>query len=152
LAGLGDSDEEVEFVVQARRAINADWRYWLLGRVVAGDSGSLGLFGLGYRFGAATDGAGSEINLVGVVQDSERANQDFGVTAVQSVASSLKQTTLSGGFRSVGLNYNYRYHINDHWQIFGEALYERYSSDVRESPIARSSYEAEVGLGFVYVF
>ena len=33
-----------------------------------------------------------------------------------------------------------------------EALYERYSSEVRKSPIARSDFEAEVSVGLLYVF
>lgn len=68
------------------------------------------------------------------------------------VASGLNETRLSGGFRSIGLNYTYRNYINENWQIFGEVLYERYSSDIEDSPIARNNYEAEVGLGFIYVF
>ena len=152
LDGLGDADDETELVLQARRALDADWRYWLIGRVVTGGSGNLGLFGLGYRFGDRNDGTGSEINLVGVFHDSRLANRDFGITAEQSAASGLNETRLSGGFRSFGVNYNYRHYIKDNWQVFGEALYERYSSDVQESPIARSNYEAEVSIGFIYVF
>lgn len=152
LDGLGDADDEVELVLQARRALDADWRYWLVGRVVTGDSGNLGLFGLGYRFGERNDGTGSEINLVGVFHDSDFANRDFGVTAEQAAASGLTETELGSGFRSFGINYNYRHYINDDWQVFGEALYERFSSDVRESPIARRNYEAEVSIGFIYVF
>jgi outer membrane scaffolding protein for murein synthesis (MipA/OmpV family) len=152
LNGLGNGDEETELVLQARRALDADWRYWLIGRVVTGGSGNLGLFGLGYRFGDLDDGTGSEINLVGVFHDSDFANRDFGITAQQSVASGLDETRLSSGFRSVGINYNYRHYIADNWQIFGEALYEHYSSGVQESPIARSNYEAEVSIGFLYVF
>ena len=38
LDGLGDTDEGVEFALQARRAFDADWRYWLDGRVVAGEN------------------------------------------------------------------------------------------------------------------
>ena len=152
LDGLGDEDDETDLVLQARHALDADWRYWLIGRVVTGGSGNLGLFGLGYRFGDRNDGTGSEINLVGVFHDSRLANRDFGITAEQSAASGLNETRLSGGFRSVGLNYNYRHYIKDNWQVFGEALYERYSSDVQESPITRSNYEAEVSIGFIYVF
>ena len=152
LNGLGDADDETELVLQARRALDADWRYWLIGRVVTGGSGNLGLFGLGYRFGDRNDGTGSEINLVGVFHDSRLANRDFGITAEQSAASGLNETRLSGGFRSFGVNYIYRHYIKDNWQVFGEALYERYSSDVQESPIARSNYEAEVSIGFIYVF
>ena len=152
LDGLGDSEEGTEFVLQVRRAFDADWRYWLDGRVVTGDSGLLGLFGMGRRFGDRSDGSGSEIGIVAVYHDSDRANRDFGVNAAQSVASGLAETHLSGGFRSVGVNYTYRSFINANWQIFGEVLYEYFSSDVRRSPIAREDFEAEVGIGFIYMF
>lgn len=87
-----------------------------------------------------------------VFHDSDYANKDFGIDAEQSAASGLDETNLSGGFRSVGFNYNYRRFIAERWQIFGEVVYERYSSDIQDSPIARNDYEAEVGIGFIYVF
>ncbi|WP_019676355.1 MipA/OmpV family protein [Arsukibacterium perlucidum] len=71
---------------------------------------------------------------------------------LQAAASGLDQTKLSGGFRSIGVHYNYRHYINDTWRIFGEALYERYLSDIADSPIARNNYEAEIGVGVIYVF
>ena len=152
LDGLGDADEDTELVLQARRAFDADWRYWLDGRVIIGDNGSLGLFGVGRRFGDQNDGTGHEIAVAVVFHDSDYANKDFGIDAEQSAASGLEETDLSGGFRSVGFNYNYRHYIDENWQIFGEAVYERYSSDIEDSPIARNNYEAEVGVGFIYVF
>lgn len=152
LNGLGDTDEGAELVLQARRAFDADWRYWLDGRVVTGENGSLGIFGVGRRFGDKYDGTGSEIGIVVVLHDGERANRDFGVNAAQSAASGLQETQLSGGFRSIGFNYNYRSYINNNWQIFGDVLYERFSSDIEDSPIARNNYEAEVEIGFIYVF
>ncbi len=152
LKGLGNGRESAELVLQARRALDADWRSWLIGRVVTGGNGNLGLFGLGYRFGERKDGTGSEINFVAVFHDGDRATRDFGVNAIQSSASGLNETRLGGGFRSFGVNYVYRHHINKNWQVFGEALYERYSSDVQKSPIARSKYEAEVSVGFIYTF
>lgn len=152
LNGLGDTDGGIELVLQARRAFDADWRYWLDGRVVTGEKGTLGIFGVGRRFGDKKDGTGSEVGIVVVYQDSERANTDFGINAAQSAASGLRETRLSGGFRSIGFNYNYRNYINKNWQIFGEVLYERYGSDIEDSPIARNNYEAEVEIGFVYVF
>jgi outer membrane scaffolding protein for murein synthesis (MipA/OmpV family) len=152
LDGLGDADDEIELVLQARRALGDDWRYWLVGRVVTGENGNLGLFGMGYRFGERNDGSGSEVNLVGVFHDSDYANRGFGITADQAAASGLDETRLSGGFRSLGINYNYRHFINDNWQMFGEALYERFSSDIQDSPIARNNYEAEVSIGFIYIF
>jgi outer membrane protein len=152
LNGLGDTDESVQLVLQARRALDADWRYWLVGRVVTGRNGNLGLFGVGRRFGDSLDGSGSEINVVATFHNSKFANNDFGINAQQSAASGFNQTRLSSGLRSFGLDYTYRHNINKNWQIFGEVLYERFSSDVQDSPIARSSYEAEVGVGLVYRF
>ena len=152
LDGLGDTDEGFELVLQARRAFDTDWRYWLDGRVITGENGSLGLLALGRRFGDRIDGTGHEIAIAAVFHDSEYANTEFGIDAEQSAASGLDQTDLSGGFRSVGFNYNYRHYLNDNWQIFGEAVYEHYGSDIQDSPIARNNYEAEVGVGFIYVF
>jgi outer membrane protein len=152
LDGLGDGDEDTELVLQARRAFDADWRYWLDGRVVSGDNGSLGLLGVGRRFGNQNDGTGHEIAIAVVFHDSDYANKDFGIDAEQSAASGLDETDLSGGFRSIGFNYNYRQYINENWQIFGEAVYEGYSSDIKDSPIARNNYEASVGVGLIYVF
>jgi outer membrane scaffolding protein for murein synthesis (MipA/OmpV family) len=152
LDGLGDSDEGFEVVVQVRRALDADWRYTLVTRLVTGGNGNLAMFGAGRRFGDTFDGTGGEVNLVAVFHDGEYANQDFGITAAQAAASGLAETKVKGGFRSLGLNYNYRYHLNADWHIYGEALYEHFSSEVRRSPIARGDYEAEVGVGFIYVF
>ncbi len=152
LQGLGDQDEGAELVLQARRAFDADWRYWLVGRIVSGSDGNLGLFGVGRRFGDQLDGTGSEINLVAVVHDSEYANKGFGIDATQAMASGLPETQLSGGLRSIGINYNFRNYLNDDWQIYGEGLFEYFASEVRESPIARGNYEAEIGVGFIYLF
>lgn len=152
LKGLGNANESVEWVLQARLALDADWRHWLVGRVVTGSNGTLGLVGVGRRFGDSLDGSGSEVNVVAVFHDGKFANNGFGINAQQSLASGLSQTQLSGGWRSIALNYVYRHNLNKNWQIFGEALYERFSSDIQASPIARSSFEAEVGVGFVYRF
>lgn len=152
LNGLGETDEGFVLVFQTRYAFDTDWRHWLIGRVVTGGNGNLALFGVGRRFGDKFDGSGAEINVVAVWHDSKYANKDFGITAQQSAASGLAETNLGAGFRSVGINYNYRHYVNNNWQIYGEALYEHFSSAVRKSPIARGNYEAEIGIGFIYVF
>ncbi|MBY5991321.1 MipA/OmpV family protein [Ferrimonas balearica] len=152
LDGLGDGEEGFELVLQARRAFGSDWRYWLDGRVIVSENGTLGLLGVGRRFGQKRDGTGHEIAFAVVFHDSEYANKDFGIDAEQSAGSGLEETDLSGGYRSVGFNYNYRQYIAENWQIIGEAVYEYYSSDIQDSPIARSDYEAEIGIGFIYVF
>ncbi|MFY8275087.1 MipA/OmpV family protein [Pseudoalteromonas sp. SSDWG2] len=152
LNGLGDNDESTELILQVRRDLSAHWRYWLDGRLVATDEGSLALFGVGHRFGEQNDGSGHELSAALVWHDGDYANKEFGINQQQSVASGLEPTNLSGGFRSVGFNYHYRMFMNEDWQIFAEALYEQYFGDIKDSPIARNSYEAEVGIGFIYVF
>lgn len=152
LNGLGETEEGTEFVLQARRALDSDWRYWVDGRVVTGDTGNVGILGVGTRLGEQTDGSGHEISAVVVFHDSDQANNDFGITPAQATASGLAQTNLSGGLRSVALHYNYRHYVNNNWQIYVEGLYEQYSSDVSDSPITRNDYEAELGVGFIYIF
>ena len=152
LKGLGTTGEGTELVLQARRALTAEWRYWLDARVVTGDNGSLGLFGVGRRFGSRVDGTGSDLSIVAVFHDGMRANNNFGINAQQSLASGLRATDLGGGFRSIGVNYTYRHYLSENCQVFGEALYERYSNDIDDSPVARSHYEAEVGVGFILLF
>ncbi|WP_018984721.1 MipA/OmpV family protein [Salinimonas chungwhensis] len=152
LDGLGDQDESFELVLQARRALTSDWRYWLVSRVVTGGDGNLGLFGVGRRFGDQVDGTGHEVNVVAVFHDSEYANKGFGINTVQAEASGLSATTLDSGWRSVGVDYSFRHYLNENWQVYGEALFEYYSGDVRDSPIARNNYETEVGIGFIYLF
>ncbi|MEZ7204396.1 MipA/OmpV family protein [Pseudoalteromonas sp. DY56-GL79] len=152
LDGLGNQEEGFELVLQARRSFTPDWRYWLVSRVVASDEGNLALFGVGRRFGEQTDGTGSEVNLVFVVHDSDYANKGFGINEMQSLSSGLEETKLSGGLRSFGIDYNYRKNINSDWQIYGEALFEYFSSEVRDSPIARSDFEAEVVMGLFISF
>lgn len=152
LKGLGDQDEGAELVLQARRALDNDWRNWLVGRVVTSADGNLGLFGVGHRFGTQNDGTGSEVNVVAVFHDSKYANKGFGINAIQAMSSGLDNTMLSGGLRSVGVNYNFRNQVADNWQVYGEALFEYFAEEVRESPIARNNYEAEIGAGFIYIF
>lgn len=152
LDGLGDQDEGSEVVLQFRRDLSDEWRNWIDGRVVFGPNGNLALIGYGHRFGTRTDGTGSEIGVVAVFHDSDQANSDFGVNSVQSAASMLPLTDLDSGYRSIGINYNYRYNINEKWQLFGEALYEYYGGDIADSPVSRNDFEAEIGIGIIYVF
>lgn len=114
LDGLGDTDEGFELALQARRAFDADWRYWLDGRIVTGENGSLGIFGVGRRFGERKDGSGSEFSIVAVFHDSDLANTEFGVDPMQAAASGLNETNLSGGFRAIGAHYNYRNSLLSH--------------------------------------
>lgn len=98
------------------------------------------------------DGTGWEVGAAVTFHDSKLANRDFGVTTQQSIDSGLPETDVDSGYRSTGVNVSYRNYLGENWQIFGEALYEAFGSDVSDSPITRNDSEAEIGVGFIYVF
>lgn len=152
LDGLGESSSGVAVLLEVRHALTEDWRYFLDGRVSAGEIGTLGIFGAGTCLGCQTDGSGWELGAVVTFHDSKLANRDFGVDAQQSTDSGLPETDVDSGYRSTGFNVSYRSYLNENWQIFGEALYEVFGSNVSDSPISRNDYEAEIGVGFIYVF
>ena len=152
LDGLGESSSGGVVLLEVRHALGEDWRYFLDGRILAGEIGTLGIFGAGTCLGCQPNGTGWEIGAVATFHDGELANRDFGVNVQQSIDSGLPETDVDSGYRSLGVNVNYRHYLNENWQIFGEALYERYGSDVTDSPIARNKYEAEIGIGLIYVF
>ncbi|MDF0750172.1 MipA/OmpV family protein [Marinobacter sp. 71-i] len=152
LDGLGESSSGATVLLEVRYALAEDWRYFLDGRVSAGEIGTLGIFGAGTCLACQPDGTGWEIGAVVTFHDGELANRDFGVDTQQSIDSGLPETDVDSGYRSTGFNVSYRNYVNENWQIFGEALYEAFGSDVSDSPISRNDYEAEVGVGFIYVF
>jgi len=152
LDGLGESSSGAVVLLETRYALADNWRYFLDGRLLAGEIGTLGIFGAGTCLACQPDGTGWEIGAVVTFHDGKLANRDFGVTTHQATDSGLPETDVDGGYRSTGFNVNYRHYFNENWQVFGEGLYEIYGSDVSDSPITRNDYEAEVGVGFIYVF
>lgn len=152
LDGLGESSSGGEFVLETRYALAEDWRFFLDGRIATGAIGTLGIIGAGTCLACQPDGTGWELGAVVTFHNSELANRDFGIDAQQSIDSGLPETELDSGYRSFGFNINYRNYLNEKWQIFGEALYEGFGSDVSDSPISREDYEAEIGVGFIYLF
>ncbi|MBW7469669.1 MipA/OmpV family protein [Marinobacter sp. M216] len=152
LDGLGESSSGVTLLLEVRHALTEDWRYFLDGRVLTGEIGTLGIFGAGTCLGCQPNGTGWEVGAVVTFHDGKLANRDFGVNTQQSIDSGLPETDVDSGYRSTGFNVNYRNYLNESWQVFGEALYEVYGSDVSDSPISRNDYEAEIGVGFIYVF
>lgn len=152
LDGLGESSSGGVLLLEVRHALGEDWRYFLDGRILTGTIGTLGIFGAGTCLGCQPNGTGWEVGAVVTFHDGELANRDFGVNTQQSIDSGLPETDVDSGYRSTGFNVNYRNYLNENWQVFGEALYELYGSDVKDSPISRNNYEAEIGIGVIYVF
>ncbi|MBW2505243.1 MAG: MipA/OmpV family protein [Deltaproteobacteria bacterium] len=154
LDGLEDQDDEFAGVLEVRWSLDSDWRNWIAGRVMAGDSdlGLLGVAAIGHRFGNHRNGSGTELFLFATFGDDNFLNRDFGVSTRESVTSGLPETDLNGGYRSSGLTIIDRRDLTNKVHLICEAGFEYYSSDIQDSPIARKDYEAEVGMTILYQF
>jgi outer membrane scaffolding protein for murein synthesis (MipA/OmpV family) len=154
LEGLGDTDDEIVGMVEVRRAIGGNWRNWGAARLMAGGSeiGRLGVLAAGHTFAANEPGMGIDLFAFVTLASSAFINRDFGVTPEQSGGSGLPVTDLDGGYRSVGIQAVGRWRFGDHLQLQAEAGYEKYNSDIADSPIALRDYEAEIGVSLLYRF
>ncbi len=154
LDGLPDRDSHTVGFFEARRAIGANWRNWIGGRVMGGDSdfGWLGVIAAGHRFGARRDGSGTELFAFVTVGNDEFINKDFGISASDSAASGLEAIDLDGGYRSSGITLIHRRDLGDSLHLLGQAGVELYSDDIRDSAIAREDFEAETGISLIWVF
>jgi outer membrane scaffolding protein for murein synthesis (MipA/OmpV family) len=153
LAGMGDTDDELVVMAETRRAIG-DWSNWVAGRIMAGgsDIGTLGIIAAGHTFAATRQGMGIDLFAFVTVASSAFINRDFGVSADQSANTGYPVTRLDGGYRSAGVQAVGRWRFGERWQLQAEAGYEKYNSDIADSPIALEDYEAEVGITLFYRF
>ena len=137
-----------------RRSLGGDWRNWIGGRVMGGESGFgwLGVLAVGHRFGDQIDGSGTEVFAFSTFGTDDFINKDFGISAEDAEASGLAETELDGGYRSTGINLIHRRYITDHIHVIAAAEAELYSSDIGDSPIARDDYEAGLELSVVWHF
>ncbi len=154
LAGLGDTDDELTAMVEVRRGFGDAWDNWVAGRIMAGgsDIGTLGVLAAGHPVGANRSGNGIDVFAFTTFGSSEFINRDFGIDATQSTGSGLPETNIDAGYRSVGVGAIGRWYFGEHWQLLAEAGYEKYSSDIADSPIALDDYEAEIGVNVFYTF
>ena len=154
LKGIQPRDSHVVGFLEVRRGLGSDWRNWVAARVMGGprDFGLLGVLAAGRRFGQQLDGTGTEVYGFVTFGDDNFINKDFGVTAADAAGSGLLQTTLSGGYRSTGIQLVHRRHLTRKLHAIAQAGVEFYSSDIGNSPIARKDNEFEVSLALVWQF
>ena len=154
LKGIQPRDSHVVGFLEVRRGLGSDWRNWVAARVMGGprDFGLLGVLAAGRRFGQQLDGTGTEVYGFVTFGDDNFINKDFGVTAADAAGSGLRQTTLSGGYRSTGIQLVHRRHLTRKFHAIAQAGVEFYSSDIGNSPIARKDNEFEVSLALVWQF
>ncbi len=154
LDGIEERDSHLVGFLETRRSIGEDWRNWIAGRVMGGESGFgwLGILAAGHRFGDQLDGSGTEVFIFSTFGTDDFINKDFGISAEDSAASGLAATELDGGYRSTGINLIHRRYITEHIHLIAAAEAELYSSDIGDSPIARDDYEAGLELSVVWHF
>ena len=154
LDGILPRDSHVVGFLEVRRAVGDEWRNWVAARLMGGpsDFGVLGVLAAGRRFGDQLDGTGTELYGFMTFGTDKFINKDFGVTAADAVGSGLPVTTLSGGYRSTGVQLVHRRHLTRKLHAIAQAGVEFYSSDIGDSPIARSDTEFELSLALVWRF
>ncbi|MFM7708926.1 MAG: MipA/OmpV family protein [Gammaproteobacteria bacterium] len=154
LDGILPRDSHVVGFLEVRRAVGEDWRNWVAARLMGGpsDFGVLGVVAAGRRFGQQLDGTGTELYGFMTFGTDKFINKDFGVTAADAVGSGFPVTTLSGGYRSTGVQLVHRRHLTRKLHAIAQAGVEFYSSDIGDSPIARSDTEFELSLALVWRF
>jgi len=154
LDGILPRDSHVVGFLEVRRTVGDDWRNWVAARLMGGpsDFGVLGVVAAGRRFGQQLDGTGTELYGFMTFGNDKFINKDFGVTAADAVGSGLPVTALSGGYRSTGVQLVHRRHLTRKLHAIAQAGVEFYSSDIGDSPIARSDTEFELSLALVWRF
>lgn len=76
----------------------------------------------------------------------------FGVTAAQSTHSGLPRYTVGAGFKSLNLELNFLYPIDESWSINGIVSYTKLIGDVADSPIVKDVDQVFVGSFLAYYF
>jgi outer membrane protein len=154
LDGIKKRDSHIVGFLEARYALDENWKNWVGARTMLGetDFGVLGVLAAGHRFGDSKDGSGAEVFAFSTFGDSNFINKDFGVPASDAQTSGLTKTVLGGGYRSTGVQAIYRHIFNEDFQLIGSVGAEIYSGSIGESPIAREDFETEVSLTALYTF
>jgi len=154
LDDLDKRDDVFTATGEVRYAFNSEWRNYIGTRISAGESdfGTLGFLFVGHRFGDRQDGGGTEVFLFATFADSDNLNRDFGVSPSEAAASGLAETNLGSGYRSSGVRLVDRRFVGEHIQIVSGLEFQYFGSNVRDSPIAREDFAAEVELAMLYHF
>jgi outer membrane scaffolding protein for murein synthesis (MipA/OmpV family) len=154
LDGIEKRDSHIVGFLEARYALDDNWRNWLGALTLAGESdfGLLGVLAAGHRFGDSKDGSGPEVYAFSTFGNGHFINKDFGVPASDAQTSGMEETDLSGGYRSTGIQGIYRHIFNEDFQLIFSSGVEFYSGAINDSPIARQDFEIESTLTALYTF
>jgi outer membrane protein len=154
LRGLGETDDELALTVDIRRGFGEGWPWWLATRVLAGNSdlGALAVLGVGRELPVPGPRWQADLVLYTTFATRDFQRKYFGVTPAQAARSGYPTFEPKGGYRALGGQLYLQYAASERWLLRAEAGYERYTSDVRDSPIVRASGELEAGITVLYNF
>jgi len=156
LKGLGDTDDSIELYIDATYFLTDELS--LTGRflkdVGGAKKGHVGFAALNYRL---VDSNKWIVDLTADVSiaDSTHMNAEFGINPTQASNSIYSEYKLSSGLKSYGLSINSAYKVNDQLALTLGAGFEKYSSNISDSPLITMSgagHELEVEAGFTYKF
>jgi outer membrane protein len=156
LKGLGDIEDELMGVAEARYSLIGDYGTWIGGRSMVGDNdiGQLHIAVVGLGVPRMSKKFDFELLLWSTWASSAFLNRDFGVTASQSQSSGYEQYSAKSGHRALGAGLFTRIDMTERWKALSEINYESYNSRFDNSPIVKkgrnSEYEANISI--VYVF
>ena len=96
--------------VEFRRAINSEWRNWMIGRFSGGpsDFGLRAEISYGQQFFQRSYGSRMAIEIFLTFGDREQINNYFGISQSDAIASGFDPVNLDGGYRSSGIHAIYR--------------------------------------------
>lgn len=154
LEGIESRDDVISIFAEAKYAFDPQWRNWVAGRFLGGpsDFGYWAELTAGHRFSDSVDGTGTEAWLYLSLSNSDFVKRGFGVSAEDAMNTEFPETTLDGGFRSVGFFILDRRRLTDHIQLIAKFGCEYYSSEIQDSPIAQDDYKIEAGLVLLWQF
>ena len=154
LEGIEERDAVFSYFIETKHAFGSSWRNWVAARFLAGpsDFGWWTEVTAGHRFSEAPDGTGTEAWLYLSYGNADFFNRGFGVSAQDAENSGLSETSLNGGFRSVGFFVTDRRILTEHIQLLLKLGTEFYSSEIQDSPIAQDDYKLELGAVLLWQF
>lgn len=154
LEGIEERDAVFSVFFETKHAFGPLWKNWVAARFLTGSSdfGWWTEITAGHRFSDAPDGTGTEAWLYLSYGDADFFNRGFGVSAQDEANSGLSETTLDGGFRSVGFFITDRRQLSDRIQLISKLGTEFYSNEIQKSPIAQDDFKLEAGIILLWQF
>lgn len=151
LLGLGDVDDSIEVGGFVRVGDNRWWLQLSGGKdVLDGHDGIVAEVEAGIRFDLS-EMLSAQLKGVASWADRKYMRSNFGIDAVQAMASGLARYSPDAGLKDAGAGIGLNYRLDARWSIGGDAGYRRLLSDAADSPIVSKLGSANQVHGLLYL-